>query len=437
MSAGDVGDAVRSTIRRRLGTVGVTRALAAAAAIVICLALASAASARTRLRHNEHGGRGAPGIAGLALQWYDITDQTVTAAAFPEPATQSRTWSVAWLAAARAVQHGHGANYRAAAFAQAPHDALVAQVPAQQPQLDGDLATALAGIPDGAAKTAGIAEGQQEAALVLLQRQDDGLDTASLDIPFTPPPAGPGVWQPTPSAFAPAVRAGEGNARPFLLQAADEFDPGPPPSLRSPTYRTSLAEVRAYGSATSTARTPQQTDVALFWEPAANIQYVQIVRAVLADTRRSLNWQARFVAAFNVITTDAQIAIYDAKFKYVFWRPVTAIQSGSVDPDPGWTPLFTTPKYPDWPSGHGGFAGAAQEVLTAFLGRRTPAPISVTSPTDPGSTHVYDTWSQVTREVINARVWEGIHFRFSDDAGDRVGNHVAASDLTRLPSIGL
>ncbi len=316
MSAGDVGDAVRSAIRRRQGTVGVTRALAAA--IVICLALASVASARAGQRENEHGGRGAPGIAGLALQWYDITDQTVTAAAFPEPATQSRTWSVAWLAAARAVQHGHSGNYRAAAFAQALHDALVAQVPAQQPRLDGDLATALAGIPDGAAKTAGIAEGQQEAALVLLQRQDDGLDTASLDIPFTPPPPGPGVWQPTPPAFAPAVRAAEGNARPFLLQAADQFDPGPPPSLRSPTYLASLAEVRAYGSATSTVRTPQQTDVALFWEPAANIQYVQIVRAVLADTNRSLNWQARFVAAFNVITTDAQIVIYNAKFKYVF-----------------------------------------------------------------------------------------------------------------------
>jgi hypothetical protein len=435
MSAADVGNAERSAIGRRQGTVGVTRVLVAV--IVICLALASVASARGRLRHIGHGGRDEAGIAGLALQWYDITDQTVTAAAFAEPATQSRTWSVAWLAAARAVRHGHSANYRAAAFAQALHDALVAQVPAQQLELDGDLAITLAGIPDGAAKTAGIAEGRQEAALILLQRQDDGLDTASLDIPFTPPPPGPGVWQPTPPAFAPAIRAGEGNARPFLLQAADQFDPGRPPSLRSPTYLASLAEVRAYGSATSAVRTPRQTDVALFWEPAANIQYVQIVRAVLADAHRSLDWQARLVAAFNVITTDAQIAIYNAKFKYVFWRPVTAIQTGSVDPDPGWTPLFTTPKYPDWPSGHGGFAGAAQGVLTAFLGRRTPAPISVTSPTDPGATHVYDTWSQVTREVINARVWEGIHFRFSDDAGDRVGTHVAAYDLTRLPSIGL
>lgn len=421
---------------RRRGSVGlVNRALLAA--IAACLALAPAASAYARHREREHGRQGQDSIGRLALQWYDITNQTVSAAAFPEPVTQSRVWSVAWLAAARAVKHGHNPSYAGAAFAQALHDALLAQVPAQQPQLDGALATTLAAIPDGAAKNAGVTEGKQEAALVLLQRQDDGLDTASLDIPFTPPPPGPGVWQPTPPTFAPAVRAGEGNARPFVLEAADQFDPGPPPSLSSPTYLRSLAEVRAYGSATSAVRTPQQTDVALFWEPAINVQYVQILRAVLADTHRPLSWQARFVAAFNVVTTDAQIAIYNAKFKYVFWRPVTAIQTGPVDPDPSWTPLFTTPKYPDWPSGHGGVAGAAQQILTAFLGPRAPAPISVTSPTDPGSTHVYDNWHQITREVINARVWEGIHFRFSDDVGAHLGRAVAGYDLPRLDSIGL
>jgi hypothetical protein len=346
-------------------------------------------------------------------------------------------WSVSWLAAARAIRRGHDPSYDAAAFAQALHDTLAAQVPGQQTQLDADLASTLAGVPDGTAKTDGIAEGEQQAAAVLSQRQADGLDTASVDIPFTPPPPGPGVWQPTPPSFAPAVRAGEGNARPFLLAANDQFDPGPPPSLSSPTYLTALAEVRAYGSATSTVRSAQETDVARFWEPAINIQYVQVLRAALADTHRSLKWQTRFVAAFNVITTDTQIAIYNAKFKYVFWRPVTAIQTGSVNPDPSWTPLFTTPRYPDWLSGHGGVAGAAQQVLTAFLGPQAPAPISVTSPTDPGSTHTYHTWSQITREVINARVWEGIHFRFSDTTGATVGGNVANYDLARPRSIGL
>ncbi|MBV8966132.1 MAG: hypothetical protein JO191_08150 [Mycobacteriaceae bacterium] len=293
-------------------------------------------------------------MTAVALQWYDITNQTVAAAAYPEPVTHSRAWSVSWLAAARAVGHRADSSYAIAAFAQALHDTLAAQVPSQQSQLDADLAGTLAQVPDGRSKSAGVAAGTRQAAAVLAVRRGDGLDTASLDIPFTPPPPGPGVWQPTPPSFAPAVRAGQGNARPFLLTAGGQFDPGPPPRLSSRTYLTDLNEVRAYGSADSAVRTPQQTDVALFWEPAINIQYVQLLRAVLADTGAPLGWDTRFVATFNVITTDAPIAVYHAKVKYVFWRAATAIQTGAVDPNPNWTPLFTTPRYPDWPSGHGG-----------------------------------------------------------------------------------
>jgi membrane-associated phospholipid phosphatase len=168
-----------------------------------------------------------------------------------------------------------------------------------------------------------------------------------------------------------------------------------------------------------------------------NSPFEQVLRAVLADTNHPLAWQARFVAAFQVITTDAQIGIYNAKFKYVFWRPVTAIQTGSVNPDPSWTPLSVTPPYPDWPSGHGGYVGAAQSVLTAFLGPRAPAPISLTSSNDPGVTRTYSDWSTITQEVINARVWEGVHFRFSDKAGVRLGYRVAHYDLPRLDSLGL
>lgn len=137
----------------------------------------------------------------------------------------------------------------------------------------------------------------------------------------------------------------------LLLAAINKFDPGPPPSLTSDTYLRSLAETETHGSATSSVRTPQETDVALFWEPAINIQYIQIVRAIIADTPHSLAWDPRFVAAFQVVTTDAQIAIYNAKYKYVFWRPVTAIGDGSpgVTADPNWTPLFTTPPLPGVP----------------------------------------------------------------------------------------
>jgi hypothetical protein len=412
--------------------------LAGVAAAVGALSLAPASSARAR----HHGAATSAGRSGgpsstLALQWYDITNQTVTAAAYPEPVTSSRAWAVSWLAAARAVGYSNNPAYSDAAFAQALHDTLAAQVPSQQSTLGADLASTLASIPDGSAKTNGIAAGEQQAAAVLAERANDGLDTASVDIPFTPPPPGPGVWQPTPPAFHAATRAGEGNGEPFLLARNNQFDPGPPPSLSSQTYLNALAEVRAYGSATSTVRTPAQTQVALFWYPALNSPFEQVLRAVLADTNQPLAWDTRFVAAFHVITTDTQIGIYNAKFKYLFWRPVTAIQDGSVDPDPSWTPLSSTPTYPDWPSGHGGYVGAAQAVLTAFLGPWAPQPISLTSTNDPGVTRTYTNWSTISQEVINARVWEGVHFRFSDDAGYWLGTQVAAYDLSRLGQIGL
>jgi hypothetical protein len=421
----------------------------ALSAIALALALPGIAAGHDRGTHDhgrgwDGGGHGSPGsdqgqawAHDLGLGWYDITNQTVTAAAFKEPVTASRTWAVSWLAAARAVGQSNNRGYGTAALAQALHDTLVAQVPSQQPQLDADLASTLATIPDGPAKQAGIASGQQQAAAVLAARAGDGLDTASLDIPFTPPSADPGVWQPTPPAFSPATRAGEGSARPFLLSSDDQFDPGAPPSLGSQAYQDDLAEVRAYGSVDSTVRTPAQTEVAQFWFPALNGGFGQVLRAVLADTHSSLGWQTRFVAAFHVVTTDAQIAVYNAKFKYLFWRPVTAIRNDATNPDPNWTPLSVTPTYPDWPSGHGGYVGAAQAVLTAFLGPEAPAPIALTSTSDPGVTRTYTDWATITQEVIDARVWEGVHFRFSDEAGARLGQRLGAYELRRLGALGI
>jgi hypothetical protein len=145
-----------------------------------------------------------------------------------------------------------------------------------------------------------------------------------------------------------------------------------------------------------------------------------------------LRAQVRLVAAFHAVTTDAQIAVYDAKYTYDFWRPVTAIRDGSVSPDTAWTPLIATPRHPEYPSGHGGYAGAAQAVLSALVAKKPLQPIAVTSSTDPGSTHVYRSWAAITQENVDGRVWEGIHFRFSDVAGAALGQTVAAYDLGRL-----
>jgi hypothetical protein len=373
----------------------------------------------------------------VILTWHDITNQAVTAASFAEPITQSRAWAVSWLAAARAARHGSGdPGYTNAAIAQALHDALAIVVPAQRAQLDATLAATLASVPDGTHKRKGIAAGRAEAAKALAERAGDGTDTASVDVAFTPPPAAPGVWQPTPPAFGPAVRAGQGNARPFLLTRNDQFDPGPPPALRSRTYERDVAEVRAIGAATS-GRTSEQTDIALFWYPGLNPFYVAVLRAVLAVTRRPVWWQARFVAAFHIIQTDAQITIYNAKYRYLRWRPVTAIRTGNVHPDPSWTPLSVTPSHPEYPSGHGGQAGAAQKTLAAFLGPYAPVPISLTSSNAPGVTRTYADWQTITDEIIDARVWEGVHFRNSDITAVRQGLTVAAYDLRNLGRLGI
>ena len=373
----------------------------------------------------------------LALEWFDVTKDTVAAAAFPEPITQSRTWAVAWLGAARAVRDGIGSRFQAAAFATALHDTLAAQVPAQQAQLDAALASTLADVPDGWEKRLGIAAGQYEASRVLSQRAGDGLDTASVDVPYTPPPAAPGIWQPTPPTFGPAVRAGQKDGRSFLLASNSQFRPGPPPALNSPEFLSALAEIRAVGQDTSSVRTPAQTDTANFIYQDSYALYGQALRAVLEDTHHSLLWDAQAVAAFHVVTIDAQIAIFDAKYVYTFWRPVTAIRTGSVDPDPSWTPLWATPRHPEYPSGHAGYAGAAEGVLTALTGPWAPQPVAVTSVTAPGSVHTYTRWSQITQETIDGRVWEGVHYRFSDETAAKVGKQVAAWDLPRLYKLGL
>jgi hypothetical protein len=412
-----------------------TRLILVGGMVTIAAIAPSLTESATARRHHEPRSSSA-----LALRWFDLTRETVAAAGFPEQSTQGRTWAISWLAAARAVANGDGHKFTQAAFATALHDSLAAQVPSQTSELDAALDSSLAEIPDGKPKKQGIKTGHQEAAEALAERAGDGLDTASVNAPWTPPSPGPGVYQATPPFPAPdppVVRAGLGNARGFLLAHNDQFRPPSPPALDSATYLNGLAEVHAVGQDTSATRTAQQTDTALFWEQSSINAYNQVLRAILAHSDRGLRWQSRLVAAFHVITIDAQIAIHEAKYTYVFWRPVTAIRTGSVDPDPNWTPLFVSPRHPEYPSGHTGYAGAAQQVLSALVGPRAEHPIALTSPTDPGVTHTFTNWSQITQENIDGRVWEGVHFRFSDETGAKVGREVAEWDLPRLRAIGL
>jgi len=411
--------------------------LALAALAALLLAPAAHAHGHDRHHHRHAHAVAATDQTALGLRWYDLTNASVVAARQPEQVTQNRIWAVSWIAAARAVERRHDPRFQSAAFATALHDALAALVPGQAPALDVALSDTLATVPNGGAKAAGVAAGRAAAAQALAERVGDGLDTASVNIPWTPPAAAPGVYQLTPPTFGPVVRAGLPHAQAFLLHANDELRPGPPPSLTSSRYLRALAEVHAYGGASGGLRTPAQTDVANFVAQPSIDEYAQVVRAAIADARRPLAWQARLVAAFNAIQVDQQVAVADAKYTYVFWRPVTAIRTGAVDPDPSWTPLLATPRHPEYPSGHAGYAGTAETVLRALVGPRPARPIIVTSATAPGVVKTYAEWPAITQDVVDGRVWEGVHFRFSDETAARLGAQVARHDLRRLWRLGL
>jgi hypothetical protein len=165
---------------------------------------------------------------------------------------------------------------------------------------------------------------------------------------------------------------------------------------------------------------------------------VQITRALIAARpHATLAELARFVAAFHVITTDAQIAIYNAKYTYQFWRPATAIASDAVAPDPSWTSFQVAPQHPEYPSGHAGQIGAQQAILETLVGTKAPVPIALTSSTAPGVTPSYGDWATITREVVDARVWEGVHFRTSDQVGADVGRKLARWELGQLHRLGI
>lgn len=386
-----------------------------------------------------------PSQSAAVLSWYDVTNETVTAAGATTQVTNSRTWAIAWLAAARAVRrvpHGrNAAHYREAALASAVHRALAVIAPARAAELDAALAEALAAIPDGSAKRQGAAAGVARADALLAEREGDGLDTGSVNVAWTPPAAAPGVWQPTPPAYGPGLQAGTRHAVPFVLDSGDQFRLPAPPAIGSDAYRADVAEVQAYGALNSTVRSQEQTDTAQFWLGSSFVLYTPVLRAALEHHRGSLREQVELVALFHVASVDTQIATSDSKYAHVFWRPVTAI-AGPVDdgdpataPDSGWAPLHTTPSHPDYPSGHNTYSGSAEEVLTQLVGDGPGAAFTIPSPTAPGVTRTYTTWHPLTTENIDARVWSGIHSRTADLAGVELSRNVAAHVLSRADDL--
>jgi hypothetical protein len=313
-----------------------------------------------------------------------------------------------------------------AAAAAAAHKILETYSPYARTALDSALASSLAAIPDGAAKTNGVAFGERAAQSLIDQRVQDGRNAPVL---FTMPPA-PGVWRPTPPAFLPMAVPWLGGVTPLLIRSATQFGPPGPPLLTSRRYTRDFAEVKASGSATSSVRTADQTATAMFYSGNAALQFNLTLQDQAARRRLNIVDAARMFAAVSMAGSDALITTWRAKLFYGFWRPITAIQLAATDgnpatgPDPTWVPLLNTPNYPDYTSGYNVIAATSTRALERVLGT-TDLDLTLTSTAVPGAVRHYDTGRQVRTDVVNARVWLGIHFRFADTASRDIGVHLA------------
>ena len=319
-----------------------------------------------------------------------------------------------------------------AAVATAAHDVLVglgiAPVPALpqvvRDRLDVLYAGSLASIPDGPAKAGGIAAGAAAAAAMLAERTGDGRF-----VPFTfPVGTNAGEWRPTLPAFVNDPFAWVSKVRPFTLESNEQFRSSGPRKLRGGGYTKEYNEVKELGSSTST-RTPQQLAVAQFFQPNPVEMFQRAFRDVTKNEGLGVVDEARFYAQVNVAVADALINCWDDKGYWLFWRPITAIQNGDDDGnpqtagDPAWTPFIATPPYPEHSSGYNCATGASMYTAKLFLGG-DQVDLHVTNLVT-GVTRDYTRFTDVPKDTIDARVYQGIHFRTADVDGARIGKDVA------------
>ncbi len=310
---------------------------------------------------------------------------------------------------------------REAAAASAAHSVLSAVHVDQRPNLDAALTASLAPIPDGDSKTKGIALGRQAGAQVLALRADDGMDAPESYRPHTRP----GVYVPTVVPVASTT----GAVTPWVMDRGSQFRPGPPPALNSQVWTRDLNEIRELGGRGSTKRTPEQTDIGRFWFVTGPQAWNPIVRQIAAARKLELVDSARLFALVSMATSDSFVAVFDAKYHYNLWRPVTAIRNAdqtgnqATPRDPAWLPLGDTPMHPEYPCAHCISSSAAGAVLTKLFGDEIPE-VSMTSATAPGITRKWTRIQDYTGEVSLARILAGFHYRFSTVVGEAMGRKI-------------
>jgi PAP2 superfamily len=318
-----------------------------------------------------------------------------------------------------------------AAVAAATRASLSKLMPTQQAAIDADYQAALKPLADGPAKTNGIAVGEQAAASIFAWRADDGVALPDTYRPATTA----GVYVPT---LLPAV-PGWGKRKPWVLTGGEQFRPGPPPALTSQTWARDYNEIKALGAKNSTQRTPEQTAFAKFWEATAPAVYWPVARSITAAPGRDLTENARVLAVAGMAMDDALIAVFDAKYTYNFWRPITAIRNGDLDGndaterDLSWTPFIDTPMHPEYPCAHCIVSASLGAVLAAEIGAGPTPKLSSTSSMAAGAVRTWASVDDFTKEVAEARICDGVHYRFSSEVGTAMGKKIGEVAAKKYP----
>jgi hypothetical protein len=294
-------------------------------------------------------------------------------------------------------------------------------------QIQAASASALAAIPEGKAKADALTLGEAVAEKIVSERSADGANAPDDYRPKTKP----GVYVPTPAVM---VGSTWPRMKPFTLTSPSQFRAPPPIPLTGSEWAANYNELKEFGGKNSTKRSAQQTETARFWLAVGPPAYHQIPRQLVTAKRMSVIESARFMALYSIALTDASIAVFDAKYHYEFWRPVTAIRNGDLEDNPGtereptWQPLDSTPMHPEYPCAHCIQSGAAAGLIEVVLGSQEIPEVTMTSTTAPGVTHRWTNTAAYTEEVANARVWAGFHWRFSTrvgtEMGRKIGNYV-------------
>jgi hypothetical protein len=324
------------------------------------------------------------------------------------------------------VQFPIAAKISTEAAAAAAAGAVMVGLYPQDAALTDGRAAYLATIPNSEAKSEGIKVGEAVAAKVLEVCAQDGADALDSYRPKTQP----GIYAPT----ALTVGSTWPNLKPFAIASPAQFRPPPPVALSGEKWATDYGEIRDLGGRTSVKRSPRQTEDARFWLAPGPIIYYPVVRQIAAGKKLDVVDSARFMALIAVARSDAFVAVFDAKYHYDFWRPITAIRNGDMDDNPAterdatWQPIDVTPSHPEYPCAHCIMAGSIASVVEQVFGSGDVAEVVLTSPTAPGVTHRWTNLWTMADEVSQARIWAGFHYRFStqvgQDMGRRIGQYV-------------